>query len=229
MQVQCIKTAFSSFDHKLMDLVSFSHGILIDFTLSTFRALIVISLVARSTAAPVRVLAAHLADGVAVGIGLVVDLVGRVADVLLVVFGPVQVLVAELRRRLDIAAHKHAVNHRADERGKAEDQEDDSENPAKGKQARARHANLLLDTRRYDQLQSCTHHTNSGSTNWMTMTKPNVMRIRPRLMSSMRQQTPRMFGQKGFGAVIASTLAPMRLDDWTLRPERPVLRLLATE
>jgi hypothetical protein len=46
----------------------------------------------------------------------------------------------------------------------------------------------------------------------MTMTNPSVIRISPRLMRSMRQQTPRKFGQKGFGADIASTFAPIRLD-----------------
>ncbi|CRL06961.1 CLUMA_CG019957, isoform A [Clunio marinus] len=61
------------------------------------------------------------------------------------------------------------------------------------------------------------------------MTKPSVTRIKPRLMRSMRQHMPRILGQKGFGADIASTFAPMRLCECMLRPLRPVFLLLATE
>lgn len=61
--------------------------------------------------------------------------------------------------------------------------------------------------------------------NWMTITKPNVTRIRPRFSSTIRQQTPLTFGQNGFGADISSTLAPARRE---LRL-RPVFAELATE
>jgi hypothetical protein len=44
--------------------------------------------------------------------------------------------------------------------------------------------------------------------NWITITKPNVIKIKPKLSRSIRQQTPRTLGQNGFGADIASTLAP---------------------
>lgn len=52
----------------------------------------------------------------------------------------------------------------------------------------------------------------------MTITKPSVTRIKPKLSRSIRQQTPFTFGQKGFGADIASTLAPRNLCDRLLRP-----------
>lgn len=43
---------------------------------------------------------------------------------------PVQILVSQLGRRLGIAAHDHTVDHAADERGEAEDQENDAKDPA---------------------------------------------------------------------------------------------------
>lgn len=42
----------------------------------------------------------------------------------------------------------------------------------------------------------------------MTMTKPKVMSIKPRLMRSRRQHRPFVLGQKGLGADIVSTTAP---------------------
>ena len=83
------------------------------------------------TAAPIGMFSADLADRVPIGIGFVVNLVRRVADVLLPMLRPVQILVAQLRRCLHVFADIHAINHGPDERGKAEDQEDNSENPAK--------------------------------------------------------------------------------------------------
>lgn len=62
-----------------------------------------------------------------------------------------------------------------------------------------------------------THHTNKGSMNCMTITKPKVTRISPKLSNTIRQQTPLMFGQNGFGADISSTLAPARRE-FRLRP-----------
>lgn len=48
------------------------------------------------------------------------------------------------------------------------------------------------------------YQTNSGSINWMTITKPNVTNIRPKFSSNIRQHTPFTFGQNGFGADISS-------------------------
>lgn len=69
------------------------------------------------------------------------------------------------------------------------------------------------------------YQTNSGSMNWMTMTKPSVTRMSPRFSRSIRQQTPLTFGQNGFGADISSTWAPARRE----RLLRPVFAELATE
>lgn len=57
-------------------------------------------------------------------------------------------------------------------------------------------------------VQSGTHHTNNGSKNCMTITKPNVTNMRPRFNNNMRQHMPLVFGQKGFGADIVSTVTP---------------------
>lgn len=64
-----------------------------------------------------------------VSVGLVVDLVRRVANVLLPVPCPVQILVAQLRRSLGVPTDNHAVDHAADQRGEAKDQKDDAEDP----------------------------------------------------------------------------------------------------
>lgn len=69
------------------------------------------------------------------------------------------------------------------------------------------------------------YHTNNGSTNCMTITKPSVTNIKPKLSSNIRQQTPLTFGQNGFGAAMASIRAPARRE----RLLRPVLAELATE
>lgn len=71
-----------------------------------------------------------------------------------------------------------------------------------------------------------THHTKSGSKNCITITNPNVTRISPKFIKSIRQQTPLGFGQNGFGADIASILAPRNLCE---RPLLPVFAELATE
>lgn len=42
----------------------------------------------------------------------------------------------------------------------------------------------------------------------MTITKPNVTRIKPRLRSNIRQQIPLVFGQKGFGVDMVSIIIP---------------------
>ena len=81
--------------------------------------------------ASIRMFSAHLADRVPIGISFVVNLVRCVADVLLPMLCPVQILVFQLRRCLHVFADIHAINHGPDERGKAEDQENNSENPAK--------------------------------------------------------------------------------------------------
>lgn len=70
-----------------------------------------------------------------------------------------------------------------------------------------------------------TYQTNNGSINCITITKPRVTKIKPKLSSNMRQQTPFTLGQKGFGADIASMRAPARRE----RLLRPVLAELATE
>jgi len=67
------------------------------------------------------------------------------------------------------------------------------------------------------------HTKNNGSLNWITITKPSVIKIRPKLINNIKQQTPLTFGQNGFGAAIASTVAPLRL------LLRPVFAVLATE
>lgn len=59
-----------------------------------------------------------------------------------------------------------------------------------------------------------TYQTINGWKNWMTITKPNVTRIKPRLRSNMRQQIPLVFGQKGLGVDIVSIIIPSFLDVW---------------
>lgn len=61
--------------------------------------------------------------------------------------------------------------------------------------------------------------------NCITMTNPSVTSIKPKFNSNIRQQTPFTFGQKGFGADIASMRAPARRE----RLLRPVFAELATE
>lgn len=103
----------------------------------------------------IRVLAAQLTDRVAIRVGiifvcLVVDLLRRVADVLLPVASPVKILVAHLRGSLDVATHVNTVDHAADQCKEAEDQKDDAQYPVK--------ENVMI--RQEDQLQSRdTHHT----------------------------------------------------------------------
>jgi len=52
------------------------------------------------------------------------------------------------------------------------------------------------------------YQTTNGWKNCMTITKPKVTRIKPRLRSNMRQQTPLVFGQNGLGVDIVSTIIP---------------------
>lgn len=86
---------------------------------------------------PIGVLPAHFADRESVRVPIplvepvrfVVDLVRRVADVLLPMFGPVEVLVAQLFGSFRIAAHDDTVDHAADQRCKAEHQEDHAQYP----------------------------------------------------------------------------------------------------
>lgn len=61
--------------------------------------------------------------------------------------------------------------------------------------------------------------------NCITITKPNVTKINPKLSNNIRQHTPLTFGQNGFGADINSTWAPARRE----RLLRPVFAELATE
>lgn len=82
----------------------------------------------------IRVLAAQLADRVAIRIGvifirLIVNLLRRIADVLLPVARPVQILVAHLRGCLDVAAYVNTVDHATDQCEEAKDQKDDAQYP----------------------------------------------------------------------------------------------------
>ena len=64
----------------------------------------------------------------------------------------------------------------------------------------------------------------AGCGNWRTIMKPMATRMRARLMSTMRQQTPRVFGQNGLGADIVSTTTPAFVE--LCGPEvRPLLEL----
>lgn len=67
-------------------------------------------------------------------------------------------------------------------------------------------------------MNNYSYHTNNGSINCITITNPSVTNINPRFNSNIRQHTPFTFGQNGFGAVIASSLAPARLE-LLLRPD----------
>lgn len=62
-----------------------------------------------------------------------------------------------------------------------------------------------------------TYHTNIGSKNCTTITRPKVTRIRPRFSSSIRQHIPLIFGQNGFGTEVMITF------DLALRPDLSVL------
>lgn len=63
------------------------------------------------------------------------------------------------------------------------------------------------------------------------MTNPSVTKIIPKFNRSIRQHIPLMFGQKGFGAAIASIVIPAFLEPFDLRvlaidgaiPLRPLL------
>lgn len=84
---------------------------------------------------------------------------------------------------------------------------------------------FLIKTFNSGQFKNNTHQTNNGSINCITITKPSVTKIKPKFSNNMRQQTPFTFGQKGFGADIASIRAPARRE----RLLRPVFVELATE
>lgn len=85
--------------------------------------------------------------------------------------------------------------------------------------------NKNSDNSKLNQIYCNAYHTNNGSINCITITNPSVTNIKPKLSSNIRQQTPFTFGQNGFGADIASILAPARRD----RLLRPVFAELATE
>ena len=51
-------------------------------------------------------------------------------------------------------------------------------------------------------------HTTGGSVSCRTMMKPMQMRMRDRLVSTIKQHTPLVLGQKGLGADIVSTASP---------------------
>ena len=51
-------------------------------------------------------------------------------------------------------------------------------------------------------------HMTGGSVSWRTMMNPMQMRMRARLARTIRQHTPRVFGQNGLGADIVSTASP---------------------
>ena len=53
-----------------------------------------------------------------------------------------------------------------------------------------------------------TDHTTGGSVSCSTMINPIQMRMRDRLVSTIRQQTPLVLGQKGLGADMVSTARP---------------------
>ena len=53
-----------------------------------------------------------------------------------------------------------------------------------------------------------TDHTTGGSVSCSTMMNPMQMRMRDRLVSTIRQQTPLVLGQKGLGADMVSTARP---------------------
>ena len=51
-------------------------------------------------------------------------------------------------------------------------------------------------------------HTTGGSVSWRTMMKPMQMRMRDKLVSTIRQHTPLVLGQNGLGADMVSTARP---------------------
>ncbi len=55
---------------------------------------------------------------------------------------------------------------------------------------------------------SCCYQTKAGSWSWSTMMNPIATRMRARLTSTMRQHTPLVLGQNGFGADMVSTTTP---------------------
>ena len=57
-------------------------------------------------------------------------------------------------------------------------------------------------------LMLCTDQTTGGSVSCSTMMNPMQMRMRERLVSTIRQHTPFVLGQKGLGADMVSTARP---------------------
>jgi len=65
-----------------------------------------------------------------------------------------------------------------------------------------------------------------GSVSWRTMMNPMQIRIKDRFVRTMRQQTPRVLGQNGFGADMVSTARPAFMvffDLTVLIPLAPVM------
>jgi len=79
----------------------------------------------------VGILSTHLADGISIRVSFIVNLMRRVANVLLIMLGPIQVFVPQLRWSFNITADEDAINHRSNKSGEPKDQEDNSENPHK--------------------------------------------------------------------------------------------------
>ena len=52
------------------------------------------------------------------------------------------------------------------------------------------------------------YQTTGGSVSWRTMMNPIQIRMRDKLVRTIRQQTPFVFGQNGFGADMVSTARP---------------------
>lgn len=82
----------------------------------------------------IRELAAHLTHRISIGVAIVpvrfvVDLMRRIADVLLPMSCPVQVLVSYLFRRFGVTTYHHAIDHTTDQRHEAEYQENYAQNP----------------------------------------------------------------------------------------------------
>lgn len=82
----------------------------------------------------IRELSAHLTHRISIGVAivpvrLIVDLMRRIADILLPMSRPVQVFVPYLFRSFGVTTHHYAVDHTADQCHKAEYQENYAQNP----------------------------------------------------------------------------------------------------
>lgn len=82
----------------------------------------------------IRELAAHLSYRISIGVAvvpvrLVVDLMRRIADILLPMSRPVQVFVSYLLGRFGVTTHHDAIDHTSDKCHEAEYQENYTQNP----------------------------------------------------------------------------------------------------